>query len=232
MNAMKMSLSAARRVRRGFTLVEILIVLALIAMLLFFTVPGLKDVLKGSKLTNAADQMVGDLNLARQTAIKESIPVEVRFFKFRDPVAQNEERFSAYQCYRLAQDLNSPSDYSVKRIPKPIFEKVRMIPQGVVLVASEKWSPVLADESINHDTDRVRGLIPGERDTEVEYYSFIISPEGETSLDRTGAKQWYISMVTESEYRKAADPAALKPANFITLQIDPFTANVRRYQPN
>lgn len=218
--------------RRGFTLVEILVVLALIAMLLFFTVPGMKDVLKGSKLTGTADQIIADMNLARQTAVKESVPVEVRFYKFRDPAARGEERFGAYQCFRLVQDLNSPSDYTTEMKAKPVFEKMKTIPQGVVVVEAEQWSPLLTDESIKQDRDRVRGLVPGERDTEANYFSFTISPEGETNLDHSGAKQWYITMVTESEFQKAPNPAAMRPNNFITLQIDPYTANVRRYQPN
>lgn len=221
-----------RKVRRGFTLVEILIVLALIAMLLFFTVPGLKDVLKGSKLTSASDQIAGDINLARQTAIKDSVPVEVRLYKFRDPSAKDEERFAAYQCFRLVQDLNTPFDYTTPRIAKPLFEKVKTIPQGVVLVEAELWSPLVTDDKMKQDRERVRGIVPGERDTEAQYFSFIITPEGETNLDRSGAKQWYITLVTENEYQKAPDPMAMRPSNFITLQIDPFTANVRRYAPN
>ena len=58
-----------RSLPQGFTLVEILVVLALIGMLLFMTVPGLKDVFKGSKLTTTADQIANDLSLARQLAI-------------------------------------------------------------------------------------------------------------------------------------------------------------------
>jgi uncharacterized protein (TIGR02596 family) len=218
--------------RSGFTLVEILVVLALIAMLLFFTVPGLKDVLKGSKLTSTADQIVADLNLAKQTALKESIPVEVRFYKFSDPSARNEERIGAYQCFRLKQDMNFPSDYTKPRIPVPLFEKVKAISQGVVIVESQEWSPLVSDPKMVQDRERVRGLVSGQQNTEASYFSFIISPEGETSLDRTGAKQWYLTLVTESEMQKAKDPASMKPDNFITLQVDPFTAAVRRYQPN
>ena len=223
----------APRRRSAFTLVEVLIVIALIAMLLFLTVPGLKDVMKGTKLTTAADQIVADMNLARQTAIKESVPVEVRFYKFFDPT-QKEQRFGAYQAFKLAQDLNKPSEYTADRIAKPLFEKVKTIPQGVVIVESEQWSPLLTDESMKGDDkrERVRGLIPGEMDTEAEYRSLIISPEGETSLERTGAKQWYITLVTEAEYRIAPDPTAIRPKNFIMLQVDPYTANTRRYQPN
>jgi hypothetical protein len=109
---------------------------------------------------------------------------------------------------------------------------VKSSPQGIVLVDAEQWSPVLTDEEMKQERERVVGLVAGERDTEAEYRSFIISPEGQTNLDRTGAKQWYISIVTEAEFQRAPNPAALRPNNFITLQIDPYTANVRRYQPN
>lgn len=218
--------------RRGFTLVEVLVVLALIAMLLFFTVPGLRDVLRGNKLTATADQLIGDLTLARQTAVKESVPIEFRFYRYFDPQAR-EERFAAYQCFRLVQDLNNPSKYTEKRIAKPVFEKVKPIAAGVVVLDSEQWSPLLKGPGQDLDKrERVKGLVPGEMDTEARYISFIITAEGETNLDRSGAKQWFFTLVNESEYQAAPDPAALRPKNFITLQLDPFTANVRRYQPN
>lgn len=218
---------------RAFTLIEVLIVLTLIAMLIFFTVPGLRDVMKGSKLTSAADQIIGDLNLARQTAIKEGMPVEVRFYKFAGlGSSASDERFGAYQCYKLAQDLNEPSDYTSERIPRAVFEKVKTIPQGVVLVESKKWSTLLTEDTIKQGTERVRGIVPGQKETETKYFSFIISPEGETSLDHSGAQQWFITLVNESEFQKAANPEALQPKNFINLQVDPYTANTRRYQPN
>ena len=228
-----MKTPTAPRLRpRGFTLVEVLVVLALIGMLLFMTVPGLKDVFKGSKLTSTADQFANDLSLARQAAIKENTPVEVRFYKFHDVNAKNEERFAAYQFYSLRQDLNTPSDYTTERIAKPVLEKMRYIPAGVVLLDSVQWSTILTDSKIRKDTELVRGLVPGEKETQAEYRSFIITPEGETSLDRSGAKHWYLTMVNEQDVQKAQNLESIKPANFICLQIDPFTSNVRRYQPN
>jgi uncharacterized protein (TIGR02596 family) len=217
---------------RGFTLVEVLVVLALIGMLMFFTVPGLKDVFRGSKITTTADQIADDMSIARQVAVKENVPVEVRFFKYPDPNNLGEERFSAYQCYRLKQDLNTPSDYTTKRIAVPIFEKMRYIPQGVVVLDSVEWSTILTDSKIRSDNDIVKGLIPGEKETQASFRSFIITAEGETSLDRTGVKQWFLTMVNEQELKKASGVESIKPANFITLLIDPYTAGVRRYQPN
>lgn len=222
----------ARRLPRGFTLVEILVVLALIGMLLFLTVPGLKDVFKGSKLTTTADQIANDLSVARQLAIKENVPVEVRFYRFPDANAKNELRYAAYQCYSLRQDLNTPSDYTTERIARPVFEKMRYIPSGVVLLDSVQWSTVLSDAKVRKDTEIVRGLVPSEKETQAEYRSFIITAEGETSLDHSGSKQWYLTLVNEQEVQKAQNLESIKPNNFICLQIDPYTANTRRYQPN
>ena len=226
------SFPSLRRRTRGFTLVEVLVVLALIGMLLFMTVPGLKDVFKGSKLTATADQFANDLALARQAAIRENTPVEVRLYRFPDPNAKNEERFAAYQFYSLRQDLNTPSDYTTERIARPVLEKMRYIPAGVVMLESVQWSTILTDAKIRKDTELVRGLVPGAKETQAEYRAFIITPDGETSLERSGAKHWYLTMVNEQDVQKAQNLESIKPSNFICLQIDPFTANVRRYQPN
>ena len=65
---------------KGFTLIEILVVLAIIAIIVTFTVPNLEPVLKGSKLKQAADDLERALANAQQVAITQNHPVEFRFF--------------------------------------------------------------------------------------------------------------------------------------------------------
>ena len=224
--------------RSGFTLVEVLVVLALISMLMFFTVPGLRDVLKGSKLTQASDQLFQDLAVARQTAIKENMAVEVRFYQYPDPDAasgQNQEpiTFGAYQFFRLQQDAERPTQYSAPRVPIPVLPQVRKVPQGVALIDSAKWSPLLNNESMQKRQEIVMGLVSGQRDTPAQYVSFIISPDGETSLDKSGARQWFFTLVSDEELQRSqGNPDNMQPRDFMMLQIDPFTANLRLYAPN
>ena len=222
----------------GFTLVEVLVVLALISLLMFFTVPGLKDVLKGSKLTQASDQIFQDMAIARQTAIKENVAVEVRFYKYPDPDSISSTQgepitYSAYQIFRLKQDAERPTQYAAPRIAIPVMPQIRKIPGGVALVDSAKWSPLLKNAIMMEKQENVMGLVVGQRDTPADYVSFIIGPDGETSLDKSGAQQWFITLVQEEELRRSSsNPENLQPNDFIMMQLDPFTANMRLYSPN
>ncbi|MEE2724274.1 MAG: prepilin-type N-terminal cleavage/methylation domain-containing protein, partial [Verrucomicrobiota bacterium] len=70
---------------KGFTLIEVLVVLSIIAVIVAFTIPAMAPALKGSKLRQSADQLEALLARAHQKAITENSPVEVRFFRFEDP---------------------------------------------------------------------------------------------------------------------------------------------------
>ena len=54
----------------GFTLVELLVVVAIMAITLAFGVPGFRAIITSSRLTNAANSMVTALQRARSEAIK------------------------------------------------------------------------------------------------------------------------------------------------------------------
>jgi len=55
---------------RGFTLVELMITMAVAVVLIMIAVPSFKSVILSSKLTTTANDMVGAINLARMEAIK------------------------------------------------------------------------------------------------------------------------------------------------------------------
>ena len=51
---------------KGFTLIEVLVVLSIIAVIVAFTIPAMAPALKGSKLRQAADQLEALLAGAHQ----------------------------------------------------------------------------------------------------------------------------------------------------------------------
>ena len=95
---------------RGFTLIEILVVLAIIAVIVTFTVPNLEPVLKGSKLKQAADDLERALANAQQVALTQNHPVEVRFFRYNDPDSPGSEEY--FRSYQAVQVITSAEDHT------------------------------------------------------------------------------------------------------------------------
>lgn len=55
---------------RGFTLVELMVTIAVAAILIMIAVPNFSSIVNANRLTTAADAVVGGLNVARMEAIK------------------------------------------------------------------------------------------------------------------------------------------------------------------
>jgi type IV fimbrial biogenesis protein FimT len=60
---------------RGFTLVELMFTVLVMAVLLGIGVPNLRDFIRNSRMTAAANDLLADLNLARSEAMKRRVPV-------------------------------------------------------------------------------------------------------------------------------------------------------------
>ncbi|MGH7449048.1 MAG: GspH/FimT family pseudopilin [Longimicrobiales bacterium] len=70
-------LTAPRRARSGFTIIELLIVMSIISIVLMTAVPPLMGVVRGRRLENATQSLIGDLRLARTEAIRRNRTVFV-----------------------------------------------------------------------------------------------------------------------------------------------------------
>lgn len=64
-------------IRRGFTLVEIMITLAVAAILAAMAVPAMQQVMAARATDSAAEDLVASLRLARSEALKRGYPVSV-----------------------------------------------------------------------------------------------------------------------------------------------------------
>jgi len=65
--------------RGGFTLIEMLIVLAVLAMMAAFTLPAMRGPLDKSRLRSAGQQVQAALGKARSLSIREGVSVEFRY---------------------------------------------------------------------------------------------------------------------------------------------------------
>ena len=66
-----------RKKHSGFTLMELMVTLAVASVLLGLAVPNFRDFIRNSRLTSAANDLIGALNAARTEAIKRQLPVAV-----------------------------------------------------------------------------------------------------------------------------------------------------------
>ncbi|HEY0680791.1 MAG TPA: GspH/FimT family pseudopilin [Steroidobacter sp.] len=64
-----------RRARRGFTLIEAMVAIAVVLVLTAIAVPSFKNASAGSELRSAATDLVASAHLARSEAIKRNTPV-------------------------------------------------------------------------------------------------------------------------------------------------------------
>lgn len=73
----------ARRLRgsgeRGFSLIETVVVLAILALMILVTMPGLSGYQATSAMQTTARQFVSDLRTAQETAVSQNVLIDVAF---------------------------------------------------------------------------------------------------------------------------------------------------------
>ena len=64
--------------RRGFTLIEVMIVIALVAIVVSLAGPSFREYILMQRLRSVQSQLVTDLNYARSEAVSRGVPVQLR----------------------------------------------------------------------------------------------------------------------------------------------------------
>jgi uncharacterized protein (TIGR02596 family) len=135
--------------RRGFSLIELLAVVAVLGILLVLVTPAFNSIATSSSITQATNLISGQIELARQLAAVRNRTIELRFLK------KTGEPFSALQLWWPG--LSLPAE-------KPV-----VLPQGILL--NESLSPWLATMG--------NGTMPvGTSWAGATYRSFSIRPSG------------------------------------------------------
>jgi type IV fimbrial biogenesis protein FimT len=67
-----------RKSTSGFTLLELIVTISIAGILMAMAIPSFKDMIRNSRLTTYANEMVTSLNLARSEAVKRGVSVSVR----------------------------------------------------------------------------------------------------------------------------------------------------------
>ena len=218
-----------KRSRKGaFSLLELLVVLTVVGLLLSFAAPNLFSLVQSRTLSNEGSLLRNQLTFAQQIAVSKNADVEVRFYKWRDEsAAEEDEQFSAFQLFQ----------YSNGGEMKPISSFFRIKAPTVIY---EEYSTLLEAGKNQTSTDRKYGFVSpvegtGQAPTGVldslqdtRYVSFRFRPDGSTDLPNKSDDRdtWYITLVQG----EGIDSNRL-PENYVCLQVNPYNGAVSQFRP-
>ena len=216
--------------RQAFSLIELIIVIAVIVIIASFTMPAMNTILKGSHLTQASGILVGQINIARQQALSRNRVIEVRFYRYADPEIPGETladpsrgKYRAMQMFEVQQ----PSGIAL-----PI-DKIQPLPGGTIFAYSDSQGlSSLLDKGTAGapkrpgSDDKTAPRLPRGVDFNYEYASFRFNPDGST--DKSPTAKWFITVVNMNDKIEGADKP---PPNFFTVQVDPVSGATRTYRP-
>lgn len=201
---------------QAFSLVELLAVMAIIVIMISLAVPAFTHIAQGSTLERAGNLVVGQLDLARQTALASSRKVEVRFYKHITPGAPGTEAWRAIQLFDVANS----------GVKKPMGNAIAF-PDPVVIGEQPTLSTLMnlpADYELAA-ADRTANPLPS-IGTSYTGIAFRFSPSGSVDLPDVTAN-YYMTLFSENTPATASAP----PANYFTIQLDPVNGRARNYRP-
>jgi type IV fimbrial biogenesis protein FimT len=76
-NALPMPSPSLRTATAGFTMIELMVAVALLAILVGIAAPSVRDFMSSAQLTGIANDLYTDLNLARSEAVKRDVQMTV-----------------------------------------------------------------------------------------------------------------------------------------------------------
>lgn len=201
--------------KSAFSLIELLVVIAIIGILAAVTIPALTSMGRSGALTSTSQSVTGLLDLARQTAVAQNRPVEVRFYKLPD---YNQPATAAPAVYRGMQMFLVDSEST------NAAGKLVRFSNPVILAESPQASSMMEESQFPEQTAPADAALP-EFGANYRYRSFRFKSDGGTDLP-TGGK-WFFSLQLQND----AVVSNGLPANFVTVQIDPLMGRARTFRP-
>jgi len=204
--------SSIQRKVGAFTLVELLAVIGIIVLLLSVIAPSVVGTMEATRLTSAGSELLLKISQARQIAMTENRPVEIRFYS--DEI----DGVKAVRAYQLFYHEASAAE------SKPVENAVDLAKSRVGAVAGE-LSPLISPQSWPHQTEKPVSVEPW-KSNGATYLSVVMEPDGSTNIPLS-LKESFITLCGERSLASSESP----PPNYCTIQVDPVTGKATAYRP-
>jgi uncharacterized protein (TIGR02596 family) len=226
--------NALKKSPSGFSLIELLVVCAILALVAGFTVPAASTALRGSQLTQGSQLLSDQIALARQTALTKNAAIEFRIYKFADPEIPGENpsnpatgKYRAFQTFEVLESGGAVPLGKIQRLPNTVIFNEKAL-SSVIERATADQAPMTGSPA----TDVTAPLLGGGVNQNYEWISFRFLPNGGTNLAPNDL--WFLTL-----HGGSVDPISTiqvkdskgAPINFFTLQIDPVSGTTKSYRP-
>ena len=206
-----------RRAGSAFSLLELLVVLAIVGILAALLIPSAGPMMSSYNLNRAGSMVTDEFNFARQTAITRNTDVEVRMYLVGSKAAPTNLKFRAFRTF-LANSADPTQAVGLS--------KISYLPETIILSSDAKYSTMLDyGNSARGGLSQGTETLPGKG--AVTYVSFLFRSTGGTNLTPI-TDIWDLAILVETAPVIAATGL---PSNYVAIQVDPVNGRVRSFRP-
>lgn len=207
----------------AFSLIELLVVVAIITVILTLITPAVVPLLRASNINQSASMLVDELSLARQTALTRNHDVEVRFYQVASKSDPNDLQYRAFRSF-LPNAQNAAA-------AQPL-SAVRYLPEPVIISADARFSTLLdygGTGALRAGLMKGQETLPGNNSPST-YISFLFRSTGGTNLTPVDPPdgKWFLTVYLENAPKNATTGI---PDNYFTALVEPVTGRVRTFRP-
>lgn len=191
---------------RAFSLIELLAVIAIIALLVVGSGLAVREVMAGRNVENAAGMVVDDIALAQQTALSKNVRVRWQIIEVADRRTGDDPAFRFLRLQIFDPIARVWTTIGRQLLPISISADTNSPPPASTLLSANAVQTIndLAYDGLTQQTAKAA--------------SVVFRPDGRTSLDPNAIHSLTLR-----------DPK--RTNNFLTIQIDPVSGRTRTFHP-